>query len=90
MPKMAHIQAQLEQAGRGSVISNKVETPSLAKSKNSSGRIGKIHLGAYLSPEYKRSLRLVQAQTGSDIQALIAQALNELFRAYNVPVVDGL
>jgi len=31
---------------------------------------------------------LVQAQTGKDIQALLSQALNELFQAYNVPVVD--
>jgi hypothetical protein len=30
----------------------------------------------------------VQAQTGEDVQSLIAKALNELFRAHNVPVID--
>lgn len=51
-------------------------------------RDGKIHIGAYLHPDFKRSLRLVQAQTGEDVQALIAKALNELFRAHDVPVID--
>ena len=51
-------------------------------------REGKIHIGAYLSPGFKSSLRRVQAETGEDTQTLIARALNELFRAHNVPVVD--
>jgi hypothetical protein len=51
-------------------------------------REGKVHIGAYLHPGFKSSLRMVQAQTGKDIQALLAHALNELFRAHNVPVVD--
>jgi hypothetical protein len=31
---------------------------------------------------------MVQAQTGKDIQELIALALNDLFRGHNVPVID--
>jgi len=53
-------------------------------------REGKIHIGAYLHPDFKRSLRLVQAQTGDDVQALIAKALNDLFRAHDVPVIDRM
>jgi hypothetical protein len=49
---------------------------------------GTIHIGAYLHPDFKTSLRLVQARTGKDIQSLLADALNELFRAHNAPVVD--
>lgn len=51
-------------------------------------REGKVHVGAYLPPGFKSSLRLVQAQTGEDTQTVIARALNELFRGHNVPVVD--
>jgi hypothetical protein len=51
-------------------------------------REGKIHLGAYLPAGFKSSLRLVQAQTGEDVQSLIAKALNDLFRAHKVPVID--
>lgn len=51
-------------------------------------REGKTHIGAYLNPDFKRSMRLVQAETGEDTTRLIARALNELFRAHKVPVVD--
>ena len=47
-----------------------------------------MHIGAYLNPDFKRGLRMVQAITGDDIQALLARALNDLFRAHSVPVVD--
>lgn len=51
-------------------------------------REGKTHIGAYLNPGFKRSMRLVQAETGEDVQQVLARALNELFRAHKVPVVD--
>ena len=51
-------------------------------------REGKIHIGAYLDPDFKTSLRLVQARTGKNIQALLAEALNDLFRSHSAPVVD--
>jgi hypothetical protein len=50
-------------------------------------RKGKTHIGAYLDPAFRKSLRMVQAKTDDDMQALIAQALNDLFRKHNVPVV---
>jgi hypothetical protein len=51
-------------------------------------REGKVHIGAYVHPDFKRSLRLVQAQTGEDVQTLVVRALNGLFSSHNVPVVD--
>jgi hypothetical protein len=88
MTKMNAIQAQLERAA----------SPTLPKAANTStapnsaartaSRDGKTHIGAYLSPGFKKSLRLVQAETGEDTQTLIARALNELFRSHKVPVVD--
>ena len=47
-----------------------------------------MHVGAYLNPNFKRSLRLVQAQSGKDVQSLIARALNDLFAMHNFPVID--
>ncbi len=89
----AALQAQLERVGGRAtpsvapVPAAPTSIPRLASTKPPS-REGKAHIGAYLSPDFKRSLRLVQAQTGEDTQTLIARALNELFRAHNVPVVD--
>ena len=98
--KMADIQAQLERAtGRTSspVAPPAPAAPALAAptaagprptSTKAPSREGTIHIGAYLHPDFKTSLRLVQARTGKDIQSLLADALNELFRAHNAPVVD--
>jgi hypothetical protein len=52
-------------------------------------REGKTNITAYLSPDYKSSLRLIQARTGKSLQALVAEALNDLFGKYDVPVVRG-
>ena len=93
-PKMADIQRQLERAaGRVpvAVVPTPITPPApepVTASLKATSREGKIHIGAYLHPDFKKSLRLVQARTGKDIQALIADALNELFRAHNAPVVD--
>jgi hypothetical protein len=63
------------------------ESPPTSASPKAPSREGKVHIGAYLPAGFKSSLRLVQAQTGEDTQTLIARALNELFRGYNVPVI---
>jgi len=95
MSKFTAIQQQLEQAsGRKAALAPVASPPPVpanetpAKTYKAPSRDGKTHIGAYLHPDFKRSLRLVQAQTGEDVQSLIAKALNDLFRAHNVPVID--
>jgi hypothetical protein len=102
MSKFSAIQQQLEKAsgrkGPAVVVSPPAAAPVPAPANNepiprapsykAPSREGKTHIGAYLNPDFKRSMRLVQAQTGEDVQQLLARALNELFRAHNVPVVD--
>lgn len=51
-------------------------------------RVGKINITAYLSPAYKRNLRLIQANTGQSLQALIAESLNDLFRKHGLSVIE--
>lgn len=82
MSKTTKLQAQLERAaGRRAPVA-------VLRTAGAPSREGKIHIGAYLAPEFKTSLRLVQAKTGQDLQALLSQALNELFRAHDVAVVE--
>jgi hypothetical protein len=50
-------------------------------------REGKTNITAYLSPDFKVSLRLIQARTGVSLQTLVAEALNDLFTKYDVPTV---
>jgi len=91
MSKISAIQQQLDRsAGRALMPPTEAEKPPSANGYKAPSREGKTHIGAYLHPDFKRSLRLVQAQTGKDIQELIAQALNDLFRAHNVTVIDHM
>jgi hypothetical protein len=47
---------------------------------------GEVNISAYFSPEVKAALRHVQAKTGKNIKACLAEALQLLFRKHNVPV----
>jgi hypothetical protein len=47
---------------------------------------GEVNISAYFNPEVKAALRHVQAKTGKNIKACLAEALQLLFRKYNVPV----
>jgi hypothetical protein len=95
-----NLQAALERTSRGAApvvpITAAPAPPAPAQeraaahpSPKTAGRGGRTHIGAYLAPDFKKSLLLVRAQTGEDVQTLIAKALNDLFRAHNVPVVDN-
>ena len=92
MSKIATLQAGLERiGGRNSAPAapppgEPKETAPLPT--KAASREGKVHIGAYLPGDFKKSLRSVQAQTGEDIQTVIARALNDLFKSHNVPVVD--
>ncbi|NCR19529.1 MAG: hypothetical protein GPJ22_20975 [Microcystis aeruginosa LL13-03] len=84
MSKISEVRAQLEKQAKPQEPAAKTKTKDgIAKSRE-----GKIHIGAYLDPAFRKSLRMVQAQTDLDIQEILAQALNDLFRKYNVTVVD--
>src|SRR5271157_1737960 len=58
-----------------------------ATSYKAPSREGKTNVTAYLPPDYKASLRLIQAKTGHSLQDLLAEALNDLFAKHNVPVI---
>ena len=50
-------------------------------------REGRVHIGAYLPADYKRGVRMLQAATGENFQAILARLLNEEFRRHNLPEV---
>ena len=92
MSKIASLQAGLDRVAgnRVAAVSSAAAPPASdvqSATAKGSGREGKVHVGAYLPDGFRRSLRLVQAQTGEDTQTLLARALNDLFKAHNVPVV---
>jgi len=102
MSKFAEMQKRLEQATGVARVQATEPSPSpvtpvadeAARPKSKAAlmveasREGKVHVGGYFHPQVKKSLRMIQLQTDQDLQTLILRALNDLFRAYNVPVVD--
>jgi len=52
-------------------------------------RAGQVNISAWMDPNFKASLRLVQARKGgsASFQDLMAEALNDLFTKYDVPTV---
>lgn len=97
MSKVSALQASLEKTSGKAAPSTShspaspPRTASLAAmgAHKAPSREGKIHIGAYLPADFKRSLRLVQAQTGEDVQTLLTRALNDLFKSHNVPVIES-
>jgi len=59
--------------------------PVPAKAKS---REGRVHVGAWLPEAYSRNILLVRAKTGLPVKSIFANALNDIFRAHNIPVID--
>jgi hypothetical protein len=51
---------------------------------------GEVNISAYFPAEVKASLRMVQAKTGNNVKDCLAEALRDLFRKHNVPVLVEL
>ena len=94
MSKMAEIQKALEQTQAARTPApplTVVETalpvlatrPSVAPSRE-----GRVHVGAYLPEAYKRSILMLRAATGEDLQSLLGRCLNEQFRLHGLPEVS--
>ena|ERR1039458_2340823 len=91
--KLANLQSALEARTRGPApVAVRAPAPLQAPPPPTAGykapsREGKTNITAYLSPDYKASLRLIQARANKSLQALLAEALNDLFSKYDVPVI---
>ena len=89
---MAALQSALKTKPEGAVHQHDaaITTPTMGPvtSYIAPSRAGKTNLTAYLSQDYKRNMRLIQAKTGRSLQTLIAEALNDLFAKYDVPAID--
>jgi hypothetical protein len=94
MGKVSAIQAQLDAAaGRSQpqavTVQESAPVTSSATSKvTPKSREGRVHVGAWLPEAYSRNILLVRAKTGLSVKTIFAQALNDVFRAHNIPVID--
>ena len=85
--------AILDQAGRGSTQRGARSSPpddaggSPATRAVQPGRVGKVSVTGYFAPEVRRQLRRLAADADTTIQALLAEALNDLFAKHGAPEI---
>jgi hypothetical protein len=93
MAKVSAIQAQLEAAaGRtqppNAAAEETAQAGRPAADTKPKSREGRVHVGAWLPEAYSRNILLVRAKTGLPVKTIFANALNDVFRSHNIPVID--
>jgi hypothetical protein len=92
MAKISAIQAQLEaaagRAAKPAVANEEATSTTRTPASKPKTREGRVHVGAWLPEAYSRNILLVRAKTGLPVKTIFANALNDLFRAHNIPVID--
>lgn len=83
--------AILDQAGRGSAENrprrSPPDSPAAGTRSTQPGRVGKVSVAGYFAPEVRRQLRRLAADADTTIQALLAEALNDLFAKHGAPEI---
>ena len=85
--------AILDQAGRGAADNRPRATPAEDGAAEQParavqpGRVGKVSVAGYFAPEVRRQLRRLAADADTTIQALLGEALNDLFAKHGVPEI---
>ena len=83
--------AILDQAGRGAAEKRargaQPEDPAAAAHAAQPGRIGKVSVAGYFAPEVRRQLKRLAADADTTVQALLGEALNDLFAKHGVPEI---
>ena len=85
--------AILDQAGRGSTEKRAHASPEEdatappPRRPAQPGRIGKVSVTGYFAPEVRRQLRRLAADADTTIQALLGEALNDLFAKHGAPEI---
>ena len=88
MAKTKLSSALLEQAATGRSAPDATLPQGVENSKGGRANPGRapsdVNISAYFPAEVKAALRIVQAKTGKNVKQLLGEALNDIFRKYNV------
>ena len=93
MSKMQNLQQALKRStGKAATLPEPAAMytrPAPTPAPKPQSRAGQVNISAWLHPDFKSSLRLVQARKGrhAALQDLMSEALNDLFVKYDVPTI---
>ena len=85
--------AILDQAGRGAATRRAPAPPPHDTASDpplraeQRGRAGKVSVAGHFAPEVRRQLKRLAADADTTVQALLGEALNDLFAKHGVPEI---
>jgi hypothetical protein len=91
MPKPNPLAQGLNQARRAPAPIEVVEPGAPTSRAGSAGsRSGRVLVGGHFASEVQRALRIIAAEEGTTVQALLAEGINTVFAKRGKPEIAGL
>ncbi len=91
MPKPNPLAQGLNQARRAPAPVDVVESGAPPARAGSAGsRSGRVLVGGHFASEVQRALRIIAAEEGTTVQALLAEGINTVFAKRGKPEIAGL
>jgi hypothetical protein len=93
MSKLTDLEKALQQATDGGTAVVRLQPAPQPQSSPSPAALkrparNRVHLGAYLHPDFKKGILMLRVATGEDFQTLLARMLNEQFRLHGLPIIN--
>jgi len=85
MPKPNPLAQGLSQARRTPAAQVEVVEPAAPASRAGSARSGRVLVGGHFASEVQRALRIIAAEEGTTVQALLAEGINTVFAKRGKP-----
>lgn len=89
MPKPNPLAQGLNQTRRGAPRSVAASEPA-TRAGGAGSRSGRVLVGGHFAYEVQRALRIIAAEEGTTVQALLAEGINTVFAKRGKPEIAGL
>ncbi len=91
MPKPNPLAQGLNQARRAPTSVDVLESgPPPSRAGSAGSRSGRVLVGGHFASEVQRALRIIAAEEGTTVQALLAEGINTVFAKRGKPEIAGL
>lgn len=91
MPKPNPLAQGLNQTRAAAAAAHVVDTdPPAGRAGSVSSRSGRVLVGGHFATEVQRALRIIAAEEGTTVQALLAEGINTVFAKRGKPEIAGL
>ena len=90
MPKPNPLAQGLNQTRRSAAAAVAATDLVVARAGSTGSRSGRVLVGGHFASEVQRALRILAAEEGTTVQALLAEGINTVFAKRGKPEIAGL